>query len=229
MPAEARRLRRSTSPRAKRSASSPARSPSAGRQLDVLVLNAAMLGSLTPVQDIDPEGIFAASEHQSARQPGADRGLRSAAQESRSGRRRRADLFGRGRAARLLGRLRLVQGRAREPARRLCRRDRLSRPDQGPHRRPGRDPHADARQLPSRARSRKASSRRRSVAQAIVERLLADARPARRCASKPSWRASAASPSAAPARRAGALTIAARHKPWSRRHRHSHSARPASG
>ena len=36
-----------------RSASSPRRSPSAGTALDILVLNAAMLGSLTPVEHID--------------------------------------------------------------------------------------------------------------------------------------------------------------------------------
>ena len=36
-------------------ASSPRRSPSAGTALDILVLNAAMLGSLTPVEHIDPK------------------------------------------------------------------------------------------------------------------------------------------------------------------------------
>ena len=49
-------------------------------KLDILVLNAAMLGSLTPVQDIDPKE-YSRLLSLNVLAPGADRGLRSAAQE----------------------------------------------------------------------------------------------------------------------------------------------------
>ena len=98
-------------------------------KLDMLVLNAAMLGSLTPVQDIDPKeysrlltlNLLANQALIAAFDPL----LRKADSADVVG----ADLLGRRRAARLLGRLWIVQGGAREPARRLCRRDRLHRPD----------------------------------------------------------------------------------------------------
>ena len=51
----------------------------------MLVLNAAMLGSLTPVAGHRPQGIFAHPQPQPARQPGADRRFRSAAAQGRAG------------------------------------------------------------------------------------------------------------------------------------------------
>ena len=64
-------------------------------KLDILVLNAAMLGSLTPVQDIDPKEYSRRADPQPARQSGDDRRLRPAAAPRRAGRCGRADFFGR--------------------------------------------------------------------------------------------------------------------------------------
>ena len=144
------------------------------QKLDILVLNAAMLGSLTPVQDIDPKeysrllslNLLANQALIAAFDPLLKKADRAdvVALTSSVGAEPRAfwGAYGSSKAA------------LESAARRLCRRDRLSRPDQGPHRRSRRDPHPDARQSPFPARSRKASSRRKSWRKAIVERLTAD-------------------------------------------------------
>ena len=64
-------------------------------QLDILVLNAAMLGSLTPVQDLDAKEFARDDQPQRAGQPGADRGVRPAAAQIGQGRGGRAHLLGR--------------------------------------------------------------------------------------------------------------------------------------
>ena len=120
------------------------------KKLDVLVLNAAMLGSLTPVQDIDPkeysrllsinllanQALIAAFDPLLKRAEKAD----IVALTSSVGMR----------AASFLGRLWLLKGCARVPARRLCGRNRIYRPNPSPHRRPGRHPHPHARARLSR-------------------------------------------------------------------------------
>ena len=108
-------------------------------KLDVLVLNAAMLGSLTPVQDIDPKEYSRLLSLNLARKPGADRRLRSLAAPRRTRGRGRDHVVGRCRAARFLGRLWIVQGGARNFARILCRRDCAHRQDPGAHHRPRRN------------------------------------------------------------------------------------------
>ena len=142
--------------------------------LDMLVLNAAMLGSLTPVEHIDPkeygriiatnlianQALIAAFDPLLRRSPAAEIvGITSSV-----GREPRA----------FWGGLWVVQGGVRDAARRLCRRDRAQRPDPRPHRRSRRDPHPDARaRLPRRgARKRQAarSGRRRDRRAAEVRR-----------------------------------------------------------
>ena len=127
-PAAAPRSPRSTSPTATPSPSWRRRSPSAGTALDILVLNAAMLGSLTPVEHIDPkelDGSFSSTCFANQALIAAfDPMLRRAEQ----GRRGRHHLLGRQRAARLLGRLWRIEGGVRHAARRLCRRNRPRRP-----------------------------------------------------------------------------------------------------
>jgi NAD(P)-dependent dehydrogenase (short-subunit alcohol dehydrogenase family) len=110
--------------------------------LDIMVLNAAMLGSLSPVEHLDPKelervfklNVFAAQAMIAAFDPL----LRRA---------EKADVIGitgwRG-AARLLGRLWRVKGRARYAAWRLCRRDRPCRSSPDPDRRSRRNPHPHA-------------------------------------------------------------------------------------
>ena len=129
--------------------------------LDILVLNAAMLGSLSPVEHIDAKeyarvltlNVVANQALIAAFDPmlRASERAEVVAVTSSVGKR----------AARLLGRLRLVQGGAREPRFVLRRRDRLFGQGAGPHPRPRRDPHPDARSSPFPARSPRASSRRR--------------------------------------------------------------------
>ena len=158
-----------------------------------------MLGSLTPVQDIDPKEYSRLLSLNLLANQALIAAFDPLLQESRAGRRRRPHFFGRRRAARLLGRLWLVQGGAREPARRLCRRDRVSRPDQGPHRRPRRDAHAHARQcLSGRGAGQRqaAGSRRQGDRRAAARRTR---RPARRCGSKPSGGAACNMPLPSPA------------------------------
>ena len=112
-PAAARRSLRSTLPRANASASSAGAVAERWQKLDVLVLNAAMLGSLTPVQDIDPKeysrllslNLLANQALIAAFDP-----LLRRADKRRHG---RAHFLGWRRTARLLGRLWLIQGCAR--------------------------------------------------------------------------------------------------------------------
>ena len=75
-----------------------------------------MLGSLTPVQDIDPKEYSRLLSLNLLANQALIAAFDPLLREGRTGRRRRADLLGRRRAARLLGRLWLVQGRARDLA-----------------------------------------------------------------------------------------------------------------
>ena len=133
-----------------------------------------MLGSLTPVQDIDPKeysrllslNLLANQALIAAFDPllkNADRADVVALTSSVGGEPRA-----------FWGAYGFVEGRARDPARRLCGRDRISRPAPGPHRRSRRDADPDARpRLPRRgAGERQAAGGR---CKAIVERLTADA------------------------------------------------------
>ena len=90
------------------------------KKLDIFVLNAAMLGSLTPVQDIDPKeysrllslNLLANQALIAAFDPLGEAGRQSG--------RDRAHFLGRGRATGILGRIRFLEGSARNAARRLC-------------------------------------------------------------------------------------------------------------
>ncbi len=61
----------------------PARSPERWEALDMLVLNAAMLGTLAPVAQIDGKEFNEGADPEPARPAGADRRLRSAAAAER--------------------------------------------------------------------------------------------------------------------------------------------------
>ena len=82
-----------------------------------------------------PQGIFAAADPQPARQPGADRGLRSAAAQGRPCRRRGADLVGRRQPRAFWG----AYGSSKAALETLlgAYADETATPDQGPHRRSG--------------------------------------------------------------------------------------------
>ena len=153
-------------------------------KLDILVLNAAMLGSLTPVQDIDPKeysrllslNLLANQALIAAFDPllkNAERADVVALTSSVGGEPRAFwGAYGSSKAA-----LETLLGAYADETE-------YHRPDQGPHRRSRRDTDADARpRLPRRGAGERQAAGGRS--QAIVERLTADARPARRCGSKP--------------------------------------------
>ena len=95
---------------------------SAGTALDMLVLNAAMLGSLTPVRQHRRQGIQQGPDAEPARPAGADRRLRPAAAQERGRAAARDHLERRPQPARLLGRLWRVQGGARDAGAQLMAR-----------------------------------------------------------------------------------------------------------
>ena len=102
-PAAPRRSRRSTSPRATASPGSAQAVAGRWEALDILVLNAAMLGTLTPVAQIDGKEFNQAADPQRARPAGADRRLRSAAAQERGRAADRDDLERRRSARALIG------------------------------------------------------------------------------------------------------------------------------
>ena len=114
---------RSIWPRTTASPASPPRSRGRWQALDILVLNAAMLGTLTPVPAIDAKEFAQPVHAQRHRPAGADRRVRSDAARQRRRPRDRPHLVGRAEAARLLGRLWRVEGRVRDAAAQLCRGD----------------------------------------------------------------------------------------------------------
>ena len=141
--------------------------------LDILVLNAAMLGAFAG-RASRPEGTGTRLQAQRLRQPGLDRGLRSTASPRGQGRHHRHHVLSRRGAARFLGRLWRVQGGFRHDAWCLCRRDRPRRQASGPDRRSRRDPHPHAAAgIPGEEpESVKAPE---AVASAILERLQGEA------------------------------------------------------
>ena len=128
--------------------------------LDLLVLNAAMLGTLTPVAQIDgKEFNRLLTLNLLAQRCWSPPSTRCSARAK--GPADRHHLERRPQAPRLLGRLRRLQGRARNPSARLWRRGGQCQPDQGGDRQPRPYRHRDARPGLSRRGSGDAEDARR--------------------------------------------------------------------
>ncbi len=126
-------------------------------KLDILVLNAATLGTLTPVPHIAPKDFDFVVGAQPDRQLAADPRVRSPAPPERRRAAGDADVVGRDHPARLLGHLCRDQGRARHARPDLRRGGAEHHADPGRGRRSGRDGDRRCAPAPSPARTRRRS------------------------------------------------------------------------
>ncbi len=141
------------------------------------------IGSLTPVQDIDPKEYSRILSINLLANQALLAAFDPLLKESGSGGHRRLDLFVGGEPRAFWAPM-VIKGGAGKLARRLCRRDRVPWPYQGPRHRSGRNPNPDARQcLPGEEpESVKRQRLWRRPSSSVCWRT---PQPAKRCASKP--------------------------------------------